>query len=85
MRAALGQTALVPTGLRRSRRLFLLREWETDSGRRTATRVPSEPKRREKFWLTGDMLDILAGWGMRPPVVVADAAYGTNAYLRTAW
>ncbi|MFE9644337.1 hypothetical protein ACFYO0_09425 [Streptomyces sp. NPDC006365] len=23
------------------------------------------------------MLDSLAGWGMRPPVVVADAAYGT--------
>ncbi|WPB95992.1 transposase [Streptomyces malaysiensis] len=29
-----------------------------------------------------DMLDTLAGWGMRPPVVVADAAYGTNAHLR---
>ncbi|CDR17623.1 hypothetical protein GCM10022420_028860 [Streptomyces iranensis] len=28
------------------------------------------------------MLDTLAGWGMRPPVVVADAAYGTNAHLR---
>ncbi len=29
-----------------------------------------------------DILDELAGWGMRPPVVVADAAYGTNAQLR---
>jgi SRSO17 transposase len=28
------------------------------------------------------MLDTLAGWGMSPPVVVADAAYGTNAHLR---
>jgi SRSO17 transposase len=28
------------------------------------------------------MLDTLAGWGMSPPVVVADAAYGTNARLR---
>lgn len=28
------------------------------------------------------MLDTLAYWGMRPPVVVADAAYGTNAHLR---
>ncbi|MFF0967198.1 transposase [Streptomyces sp. NPDC003283] len=26
-----------------------------------------------------DMLDELARWGMRPPVVVTDAAYGTNA------
>lgn len=29
-----------------------------------------------------DMLDALADWGMSPPVVVADAAYGTNAHLR---
>ncbi|NIY69273.1 IS4 family transposase [Streptomyces malaysiensis] len=31
-----------------------------------------------------DMLDTLAGWGMTPPAVVADAAYGTNAHLRAA-
>jgi SRSO17 transposase len=31
-----------------------------------------------------DVLDTLADWGMKPPVVVADAAYGTNAHLRTA-
>jgi SRSO17 transposase len=30
------------------------------------------------------MLDTLADWGMTPPVVVADAAYGTNAHLRAA-
>jgi len=30
------------------------------------------------------MLDTLADWGMTPPVVVADAAYGTNARLRVA-
>lgn len=28
------------------------------------------------------MLGTLADWGMRPPVVVADAAYGTNGHLR---
>ncbi|MGW1540166.1 transposase [Streptomyces sp. NPDC002309] len=37
---------------------------------------------REKWRLALDMLDTLAGWGMRAPVVVADAAYGTNARLR---
>jgi transposase len=31
-----------------------------------------------------EMLDELAGWGPAPPVVVADAAYGDNAHLRTA-
>ncbi len=30
------------------------------------------------------MLDTLAAWGMTPPTVVADAAYGTNAHLRAA-
>ncbi len=28
------------------------------------------------------MLDELAGWGLRPPVVVADAGYGNNADFR---
>ncbi|MEV1063051.1 transposase [Streptomyces sp. NPDC050263] len=32
-----------------------------------------------------DMLDTLAGWGISPPVVVADVAYGTNAHLRPTW
>ncbi|MEU3909068.1 IS701 family transposase [Streptomyces goshikiensis] len=63
-------------------RLFLPRSWETDADRRMPTRVPSEVTHREKWWLTLDMLDTLAEWGMKPPVVVADAAYGTNAHLR---
>ncbi len=64
-------------------RLFLPKEWASDTGRRTVTRVPPEVARREKWrGLALDMLDTLAGWGMRPPVVVADAAYGTNAHLR---
>ncbi|MFD8656582.1 IS701 family transposase, partial [Streptomyces mirabilis] len=63
-------------------RLFLPKEWASDTGRRTVTRVPPEVTHREKWRLALDMLDTLAGWGMRPPVVVADAAYGTNAHLR---
>nr|WP_161562971.1 IS701 family transposase [Streptomyces antimycoticus] len=63
-------------------RLFLPKEWAADTDRRTVTRVPPEAGHREKWRLALDMLDTLAGWGMRPPVVVADAAYGTNAHLR---
>ncbi|MGT2525786.1 IS701 family transposase [Streptomyces nojiriensis] len=63
-------------------RLFLPRSWDTDADRRTSTRVPSEVTHREKWRLALDMLDTLAEWDMRPPVVVADAAYGTNAHLR---
>ncbi|MFK0113866.1 IS701 family transposase [Streptomyces sp. NPDC091217] len=65
-------------------RLFLPAEWASDTGRWAITRVPPEVTHREKWRLALDMLDTLAGWGMRPPVVVADAAYGTDAHLRTA-
>ncbi|MFG2364727.1 IS701 family transposase [Streptomyces mirabilis] len=64
-------------------RLFLPEEWASDTGRRAVTRVPPEVTHREKWRLALDMLDTLDSWGMRPPVVVADAAYGTNAHLRT--
>lgn len=30
------------------------------------------------------MIDELADWGARPPVVVADAGYGDNGFFRTA-
>lgn len=63
-------------------RLFLPKEWVSDTGRRTVTRVPIEVTHREKWRLALDMLDTLADSGLRPPVVVADAAYGTNAHLR---
>lgn len=65
-------------------RLFLPKQWAADTDRRTATRIPPEITHREKWRLALDMLDELADWGMRPPVVVADAAYGTNAHLRAA-
>ncbi|WP_192583542.1 transposase [Streptomyces albicerus] len=65
-------------------RLFLPTEWASDASRRTLTRIPAEIRRREKWRLALDMLGTLAGWGMTPPVAVADAAYGTNAYLRAA-
>ncbi|WP_405771717.1 IS701 family transposase [Actinacidiphila glaucinigra] len=65
-------------------RLFLPQEWAADTDRRTSTRIPPEVGHREKWRLALDMLDALATWGMTPPVVVADAAYGTNAHLRAA-
>src|SRR4051812_20514157 len=52
------------------------------TGRRRLTRIPTDATQREKWRLALDRLDTLAGWGMRPPTVVADAAYGTNAPLR---
>jgi SRSO17 transposase len=65
-------------------RLFLPAEWASDSHRRAKTVIPPEATHREKWRLALDMLDTLADWGMTPPAVVADAAYGTNAHLRAA-
>ncbi|AZQ74923.1 IS701 family transposase [Streptomyces luteoverticillatus] len=65
-------------------RLFLPEEWASDTARRTTTRIPPGVTHREKWRLALDMLDTLAGWNMSPPVVVADAAYGTNTHLRAA-
>ncbi|MFI6684295.1 IS701 family transposase, partial [Streptomyces sp. NPDC050485] len=48
------------------------------------TNIPPGVTHREKRRLALDMLDTLADWGMTPPAVVADAAYGTNGHLRAA-
>ncbi|MFJ8313486.1 MULTISPECIES: IS701 family transposase [unclassified Streptomyces] len=63
-------------------RLFLPKEWADDAERRTACRVPSGVGHREKWRLALDILDELAGWGLPPRVMLADAAYGTNAAFR---
>ncbi|MFE4687571.1 IS701 family transposase [Streptomyces sp. NPDC056721] len=63
-------------------RLFVPQEWVDDPIRRRKTGVPPEVGHREKWRLALDTLDELAGWGLVPPVVVADAGYGQNADFR---
>lgn len=65
-------------------RLFLPEDWAADPVRRAKTGVPPQAGHWEKWRLAVDMLDALADWGMTPPVVVGDAAYGTTARLRAA-
>src|SRR4051794_13886359 len=43
---------------------------------------PAAVRHREKWRLALDMVDELAGWGLTPPVVVADAGYGDAAEFR---
>ena len=57
-------------------------EWAHDAPRRQKTGIPQEIGHREKWRLALDTLDELAGWGLVPPVVVADAGYGQNADFR---
>ena len=50
--------------------------------RRARTGIPEEVGHRPKWQLALDMIDELADWGQRPPVVCADAGYGNNGDFR---
>src|SRR3954452_5938024 len=74
-------------------RLFVPERWDDTLGatpeqaaaiaaRRARAGIPADVRHREKWRLALDMLDELAGWGLAPPVVVADAGYGDNAEFR---
>ncbi|WP_329485087.1 IS701 family transposase [Kitasatospora sp. NBC_01246] len=77
---ALSDTASCPL----SWRLFLPESWDSPAaaGRRAACRIPEDEHHRPKWQLALDMLDELADTGLRPAVLVADAAYGANADFR---
>jgi len=62
-------------------RLFLPQEWDDDP-RRLACRVPDEVRYEPKWKLALAMIDELRGWGLQPPVVLGDAAYGDITDLR---
>ena len=63
-------------------RLFLPESWEGDTTRRAACQVPERVRHRPKWQLILDMLDELDQWGLRPPVLVADAGYGEVGEFR---
>jgi SRSO17 transposase len=63
-------------------RLFLPESWEGDTTRRAACQVPERVRHRLKWQLILDMLDELDHWGLRPPVLVADAGYGEVGKFR---
>jgi SRSO17 transposase len=63
-------------------RLFLPPEWDHDTQRRRKARVPDDQRHRPKWQLALELLDELAGWGLHPPVILADAAYGEVSEFR---
>ncbi|MET8299240.1 IS701 family transposase [Streptomyces sp. NPDC005180] len=65
-------------------RLFLPESWDGPdmAVRRRACRIPEDEHHRPKWRLALDMLDELAGIGLRPAALVADAGYGANADFR---
>jgi SRSO17 transposase len=65
-------------------RLFLPEGWDEDAmaTRRAACRLPEGVHHRPKWQLVVDMLDELAGWDLRPPVLLADSGYGEVGEFR---
>ncbi|MFE9636964.1 IS701 family transposase [Streptomyces sp. NPDC006463] len=65
-------------------RLFLPESWDGPEAadRRRACRIPQDEHHQPKWQLALDMLDELAGVGLRPAALVADAGYGANADFR---
>jgi len=63
-------------------RLFLPESWDADAERRRKAHVPDEVGHRPKWQLALDLLDELGDWGLVPPVLLADGAYGEVSEFR---
>ncbi len=74
-------------------RLFMPRSWDDEAAespeaaaavqtRRQACKIPAGEHHRPKWQMAIEMLDELAEWGYRPPVVAADAGYGDITAFR---
>ncbi|WP_327302726.1 IS701 family transposase [Streptomyces sp. NBC_01298] len=64
--------------------LFLPEDWAADEGRRRRAGVPDEIGHVSKTRLALGLLDRLATWLPRVPVIVADAGYGRSVSFRLA-
>jgi SRSO17 transposase len=68
-------------------RLFIPKEWDEDSAfnqdRRARAKLPDDVHHTEKWRQALEMIDELIEWGLEPPVILADGAYGDNTQFRT--
>ena len=75
-------------------RLFLPEAWddtcsetnehaELVDARRLKAQIPDTVRHRPKWELALEMIDELDTWGLRPPLVCADAGYGEIGWFRT--
>jgi len=68
-------------------RLFIPREWdeksELNEQRREKAKLPQNIQHTEKWRQALEMIDELISWGIRPPVVLGDGAYGGITELRS--
>lgn len=64
------------------RQLYLPREWTDEPGRCRRAGVPDDVVHQEKWRLALGLLDNVGEWGLKAPVVVADAGYGVSTPFR---
>jgi SRSO17 transposase len=68
-------------------RLFIPTEWDQDSefnrARRAKARLPEDAHHVAKWRLALEMIDELRGWGIEPPVILGDGAYGDITEFRS--
>jgi SRSO17 transposase len=68
-------------------RLFIPKEWDEDSAfnqdRRARCKLPADVHHVEKWRQALEMIDDLISWGLEPPVVLGDGAYGDITEFRT--
>jgi SRSO17 transposase len=64
--------------------LYLPREWTDEPDRCRKAGVPQGTGHQEKWRLALGLLDVLAEWELKAPVVVADAGYGVSTPFRLA-
>jgi SRSO17 transposase len=67
-------------------RLFIPKEWDEDGrfnrDRRKKAHLPADVHHTEKWRLALEMIDELRSWGLQPPVILGDAAYGDITEFR---
>lgn len=68
-------------------RLFIPEEWDEESrfnrGRRAKAKLPEDVHHVEKWRQALQMIDELIGWGIKPPPILGDGAYGDTTELRS--
>ena len=68
-------------------RLYIPEEWDEDSQfnreRREKAGLPKDLHHTEKWRLALVMIDELISWGIKPPPILGDGAYGDTTELRT--
>jgi len=68
-------------------RLFIPKEWDEDTDfnqdRRTKAKLPEDVHHTEKWRQALEMIDELIGWGLEPPAILGDGAYGDITEFRT--